>query len=227
MQSMPLFPLHTVLFPRMPLPLHIFEERYKEMIAKCISDERPFGVLLIDEGVEVGGLAIPRNVGTIANIRVIEPLDDSGRMNILAEGSQRFRLVERTVDPDTYLMGVVEILKDDPTNKEELTKSITKITSQFREYFEILVTNTGISMPNYELPTDPEDLSFVVAAVLEGDVEFRQSLLEMTSTASRLAIESERLEAELEIIREIKYSKPQEVITRITSGMRRSLNSNN
>ncbi len=211
----------------MPLPLHIFEERYKEMIALCVHDERPFGVLLIDEGMEVGGMAIPRQVGTLAKIRAIEPLDDAGRMNILVEGSQRFRLIERTESTGTYMTGTVEVMSDDPAEAESLAPSIQRVTGQFREYFDMLVNNTGISVPNYDLPKEPEELSFVIAAILESDVEFRQSLLEMTDTAFRLAIESERLDAELHGIREIKPEQPLERVTRITSQMRRNIHANN
>src|SRR5258708_19268239 len=89
LQSIPLFPLQTVLFPRMPLPLRVFEERYKRMISRCLKEERPFGVVLIKEGTEVGGAAVPEGVGTIARIHAIEPLED-GCYNLFTEGASRF-----------------------------------------------------------------------------------------------------------------------------------------
>src|SRR5438067_10321725 len=78
---LPLFPLNVVLFPRMPLPLRIFEDRYKEMIRRCLDNDQPFGVLLIRDGQEVGPPAIPEEVGTLARIRVVEQLDE-GNLNL-------------------------------------------------------------------------------------------------------------------------------------------------
>src|SRR3954453_11337770 len=89
-EEIPLFPLNTVLFPGMPLPLHIFEPRYREMIGACVRDERPFGVVLIKEGREVGEAAMPFEVGTLAKIVGVERLDD-GRMNVVTVGTDRFR----------------------------------------------------------------------------------------------------------------------------------------
>src|SRR5205814_5524803 len=88
-ELMALFPLNTVLFPGMPLPLHIFEERYKLMIGRCLEEERPFGVVLIQSGPEVGGTAVPHRVGTTAHIAAVRRLDD-GRMNLIAIGQERF-----------------------------------------------------------------------------------------------------------------------------------------
>src|SRR5688572_13111983 len=88
MFELPLFPLNTVLFPGMPLRLHIFEERYKLMIERCYSSGAPFGGTLIRKGGEVGGGADPFLIGCTALITEIEPLND-GRMNIVAVGHER------------------------------------------------------------------------------------------------------------------------------------------
>src|SRR6185503_19425073 len=98
-----LFPLNTVLFPGMRMPLHIFEERYRLMIRECIEQDAPFGVLLIREGEETGGSAVPHGVGTTARITQVEYLDD-GRMNIFTIGQERFRLSELSTDRE-YLTG--------------------------------------------------------------------------------------------------------------------------
>ena len=84
--------MNTVLFPSMVLPLHIFEERYKLMINNCLAQDKPFGVVLIYSGSEVGDSAIPHPVGTVARIANWEWLPD-GRMNILTAGARRFRIV--------------------------------------------------------------------------------------------------------------------------------------
>ena len=91
--ELPIFPLNSVLFPGMMLPLHIFEPRYWEMIERCEREQIPFGVVLIHEGREVGGPAIPHKVGTATRILRIERTDDA-RMNITTVGTQRFRILE-------------------------------------------------------------------------------------------------------------------------------------
>ena len=91
--EIPLFPLNTVLFPGAMLPLHIFEERYKLMVGRCIERGEPFGVVLIRSGLEVGGPAQPHEVGTTVRITRVERLDD-GRMNLITLGVQRFRVRE-------------------------------------------------------------------------------------------------------------------------------------
>src|SRR6266487_1733603 len=109
-EKLALFPLNTVLFPGMPLPLHIFEERYKLMIGRCIEEERPFGVVLIRSGPEVGGPATPHPVGTIAQIAGWKSLDE-GRMNVIAVGQERFRIIE-VVRLEPYLVARVTPLVD-------------------------------------------------------------------------------------------------------------------
>ena len=106
MVELPLFPLNTVLFPTAPLTLHIFEERYKEMVSRCIAEDIPFGVVLIREGQEVGSPALPFEVGTTAQIVSVEKLLQ-GRMNLIAVGRERFRLLD-TSHARPYLVGRVE-----------------------------------------------------------------------------------------------------------------------
>src|SRR6266568_7973754 len=105
--DLPLFPLHTVLCPGVALPLHVFEERYKAMVERCLAGRSPFGVVLIREGREVGpgDLAVAA-VGTVAEIREATRYRD-GRFDLLTLGTQRFRL--ETVDPETepYLVGQI------------------------------------------------------------------------------------------------------------------------
>src|SRR5687768_9701668 len=109
---LPLFPLHTVLFPGHPLPLHIFEPRYRLMIGRCLEQSAPFGVVLIRAGLEVGAPAEPYAVGTRAEIVRHERLDD-GRLNLLCVGRERFR-VRELIPGEPYLLGLVEELADAP-----------------------------------------------------------------------------------------------------------------
>ena len=106
MFELPLFPLNTVLFPGMPINLHIFEPRYKLMIEQCIQNDEPFGVVLIHKGTEASGpLAEPHPIGCTAQITQVERLDD-GRMNILAVGGERFQIRSLNLF-EPYLVGTV------------------------------------------------------------------------------------------------------------------------
>jgi Lon protease-like protein len=196
-ELVPLFPLNLVLYPRMPLTLHVFEERYKRMIARCLREERPFGVALIKEGVEVGGDAVPMSVGTLARIHTVERVEE-GRMNLLAEGSERFRIMSFSSTPDGYLEARIELMQDAPAPAARAEELAGEIERQFREYFDLLVGHAGVDMPEYELPTEPEELSFVIASILDTEPEQRQTLLEMRDTVHRMEIVSALLAAELE-----------------------------
>src|SRR2546427_13232822 len=98
--ELPLFPLNTVLFLGATLPLHIFEERYKEMIGVCLQQKAPFGVLLIRKSREVGAPAEPFDVGTTAHILKVEHLEE-GRMNLICLGAHGFRVL-RSLRDDPY-----------------------------------------------------------------------------------------------------------------------------
>lgn len=184
-ERVPLFPLNTVLFPRMPLPLHIFEDRYKRMVSECVHESRPFGVVLIREGSEVGPGAVPYPVGTLAQLHAVNPLSD-GRIDILTVGTDRFRLLDHVVDAEPYLVGVAEPLRDEPGTLEVLDPLAADATAYFQTYLETLFKHAGVDVPEYDLPDSPEDLSFVIAAVMQIDNARRQELLEMTDTAARL-----------------------------------------
>ena len=109
--ELPLFPLNNVvLFPGMPLPLHIFEERYKAMIGACADRDEPFGVLLIKDGNEVGEPSTPHTIGTTARVSQVQRLEE-GRLNILTRGETRFELLE-TVQTTPHLVGLVRFLED-------------------------------------------------------------------------------------------------------------------
>jgi Lon protease-like protein len=199
-EPLPLFPLNIVLFPRMPLPLHIFEERYKTMINRCLADDRAFGVILIREGSEVGAPAVPQTIGTRARIHAVERLAE-GRMNLFTEGAERFRLLDYASEPEAYLIGITEPLHDAPADPVVLNPLAADIKTLFHNYFQMLVAFAGQEMPDYELPTSPEELSFVIAAVVQSDMACRQAFLEMTDTAARLERQRSMLEQEIERLR--------------------------
>jgi Lon protease-like protein len=173
---LPLFPLEqVVLFPGMPLPLRIFEERYKVMIGMCHVTDQLFGVVLIKEGREVGAPAQPERVGCTARIVQVERLPE-GRMSILAVGEQRFRMsAPARVMPEGYLVGDVQLLPDAPASVAG--DLLDHVASELLKYER--------SQPS-DVPTDPVALSYRVAASLRVHPKESQQLLEIDEIGSRL-----------------------------------------
>jgi Lon protease-like protein len=176
MFELPLFPLNTVLFPGMPLRLHIFEERYKLMISNCIRQSQPFGVVLIKEGVEaLGPLARPHTVGCTARIASMEQLED-GRMNIMAIGRERFRIV--SLDRELpYLVGKVErypLHDGDPVAQEDAAR---RLRPWITNYMDLLSALDDIELNAEQLPDDPVALALVAATLLQVPQKQKQGLL--------------------------------------------------
>jgi uncharacterized protein len=188
-----LFPLHTVLFPGMPLPLHIFEERYKLMIGRCIEEERPFGVVLIQSGPEVGGPAVPHMAGTTAHIASVKRADD-GRMNLIAIGQERFRIVE-IVRHEPYLIARAEPLGDEAPSAEAPVLAV-EVRALLATYLRDLFALLEQPEEELEIPAEPGRLSMVAAAVMQIPMSERQALLEMTDVCVRLLQEKEWLDRE-------------------------------
>ncbi len=186
-RELPLFPLpDVVLFPGRPLPLHIFEFRYRMMMNTILDSDRRFGVLMFDP---VKGDIAP--VGCCAEISQFQRLPDD-RMKMLTLGQQRFRLLN-WVREKPYRVGLVEWIEDDPpetdlrslaTDVEALLKDVVKLSAK--------LTDQKIELPD-DVPDLPRELSFWVASNLYGVASEQQSLLEMQDTKARLERESEIL----------------------------------
>ncbi|MGH7723211.1 MAG: LON peptidase substrate-binding domain-containing protein [Candidatus Dormibacteria bacterium] len=184
---LPLFPLNTVLFPYMPAGLHIFEERYRELIRDCQEQGTSFGVVGIREGLEAGPAALPFAVGTLAQIHELEALDD-GRFNLVVAGASRFRVESLSLDR-SYLVGRVHYLEDTRGDEAVLPELTRRATIAFTAYTRALRTlddEVGDQGAVAELPEDPELLSYLIAASLNVEVSRRQELLEEDSVSSRL-----------------------------------------
>lgn len=203
-RDLPLFPLNIVLFPRMPLPLHIFEPRYQEMITRCLRERIGFGVLLIQDGVEVGGPAAPVTVGTVARIISADELDD-GRMNILTMGVVRFRLL-KTHDAHSYLSGDIETWEDEMGD----TRSLPKLTKSAHRAYIQYVAELSELMDKADRPSqivaplDPQILSYTIASNMQIPNEDKQKLLEIESVEERLSRELDILEAEQSFLQRVK-----------------------
>jgi len=180
-RELPLFPLNSVLFPALPLPLHIFEERYKLMIGTCVVTDKEFGVCLIKEGVEVGGPAEPFEIGTIARIAEVERLPD-GRMNLMTFGTTRFRLLE-IQKREPYLVGRVELLP--PTDEPLDDGLVADVADRLLSYLGTVRQVRRLPARD-DLLADVDRLTFLVAATLNLPPAQRQELLEVDSTLERL-----------------------------------------
>jgi uncharacterized protein len=167
---LPLFPLELVLLPGTPLPLHIFEPRYKEMIRECISAEAPFGVVrAFEEGIA--------KVGCTAEIITVTKEYPDGRMDLICEGRKRFEVIEVNRDR-SFLQAEVLIVPDDPETaaQEERLKAV-------QLHLEILSMAGAVQDLS---AADQNQLSFYLAGSLPLDLDFKQKLLAMRSEAQRI-----------------------------------------
>lgn len=189
---LPIFPLGTVLFPGLVLPLHIFEERYRRLIGDLLeepADEpRRFGVVAIKLGHEIDTVAADELecVGCTAEIQAVTSHDD-GRFDVVTAGGTRFR-VDSLDNSLPYLRADVTPLPDDPGPQDEhLVKHlVAHVTALFRSYCERLgKAGADIALPD-ELPKDPVRLSFLVGAAMILDHGDKQALLEAEHAADRL-----------------------------------------
>ena len=136
--ELPLFPLHTVLCPGVALPLHVFEERYQRLVARCLDGQEPFGVVLIREGREVGGgeLRLAR-IGTTALIREAGRYSD-GRFEIMAVGGHRFHIRSVAQGSEGYLVAEVALLEEQLGDAAEARRLSARLSDRFLEYLELL-----------------------------------------------------------------------------------------
>ncbi|MBN1202733.1 MAG: LON peptidase substrate-binding domain-containing protein [Anaerolineae bacterium] len=187
MINLPLFPLHTVLFPGIPINLHIFEPRYKQMINLCVDTEQPFGVVLIQQGEEaLGPLAEPHSIGCTAQIADVEYLDD-GRINVLAIGMDRFRICSLSYD-QPYLVGQVELLPLAAENAHSLAQAGQRLRPWVERYLSILSQIADdADVDTSHLPNDPAALAYLAAAVVQIPTPQKQTLLATGQATSLLS----------------------------------------
>ena len=177
MSELGLFPLGIVLLPTEQIPLHIFEDRYQELIGECLAEEREFGLVYADED----GL---RQIGTRAAVTdVLEKFDD-GRLNIVAEGRERFRLLELT-QGRSFQTALVEEIADEPDEADP------EDTERAIGLFHQLVELTGAEVEEPRL--EAAQLSFELAGRFEFAPELKQRLLQLTSERERMKLLAELL----------------------------------
>jgi ATP-dependent Lon protease len=189
-QELPLFPLpEVVLFPGRPLPLHIFEPRYRMMMNTVLDTDRRFGILLWDPQTRQ-----PARIGSCAEITQIERLPDD-RMNIVTLGQQRFRVLEYTRQKP-YRVGLVQWLEDKPPDGDlgGVAKEAKKLLADVVRLSSKLM-DKPIQLPN--LPDNPLELSYWIGGSFYGASEEQQALLELQDTGKRLQREIEILQTTL------------------------------
>lgn len=218
--TLPLFPLGTVLYPGMVLPLHVFEERYRQMVADLLDKPEParqIGVIAIRKGGEVGaGNARElHGIGCVARLREVTRHDD-GRFDLATVGTRRFRLI-RTDDTLPYYQGEIEPLPErvlagqEHANQADASAraawAVHAVQEAFRDYLNALAERAGAVVHVADIPDDPVLLSYVVAAGMIIDLPERQALLAAPDAISRLKTERALLTRERAMLR-LTTSRP-------------------
>ncbi|HYV23545.1 MAG TPA: LON peptidase substrate-binding domain-containing protein [Candidatus Bathyarchaeia archaeon] len=204
-EILPLFPLGSVLFPGALMPLHIFEPRYRLLVRRCVDRQRPFGVVLIRHGPEVGPSAEPYDVGTEAKI-VGESLLPDGRSYIVTRGERRFAVETLMPDAEPYLVGRVRYL--DEMDGDGASDRASVALDALGAYLLAVVAVTDDSRGERALADDlrgapPRDLAYRIAGSLAVDAPQQQALLELETTSARLEEETRILNRETELLRDL------------------------
>ena len=204
-ETLPLFPLGTVLYPGLVLPLHIFEDRYRQLIRDLLEGQEPrrFGVIAIREGREtgIGGVSALHEVGCTATVREIAEADD-GQYDIVTVGTDRFRLHDLD-DSQPYLVGEVEMLDEPAGDEAAAALSASAVQRAFRAYLNVLADRGAATISVPDLPDEPIMLSYLVAASMIIEMGDRQELLAQPDAVHRLSAERVLLARETAIMREL------------------------
>jgi Lon protease-like protein len=178
---LPLFPLSVVLFPGTPLPLHIFEPRYHQMLADCLASDRRFGItpMAAQQGAPEAG-----TVGCTAEVRVNQELPD-GRSNIVVLGGDRFVVADLLDEPVPYHVAMVQTFDDDPGTLPDEGRA-ARLREEFTRYAVLVRELSDADPEKPDLPDEALPLSFHVAAGIEVEAPIKQRLLAERSTARRV-----------------------------------------
>jgi Lon protease-like protein len=178
---LPLFPLELVLLPGVPLPLHVFEPRYKEMIAECLNEKKPFGVVRASSN----GVA---EIGCTAEIVEVTKRYDDGRMDILTRGVERFEVLQ-VHEERLFLEAEFTVIEDEPgAPSSQLVKQAVRLHAEIAK-----LAGADVNGPE----EGAEHLSFLLAGSLPLDLDFKQNLLTTLSEPKRLQAVISYLEAVL------------------------------
>lgn len=216
-QTLPLFPLGTVLVPGLVLPLHVFEERYRDLVRDLVdaAEPRRFGVVAIRQGREValhgGGAPELHPVGCMAELRQVQRYDD-GRYLIVTTGTQRFRIATVDDASHAYLSAEVETLVDAVGADAGVLAPV--VQTAFRGYLSAVAAAQGEEIDAEGLPGDPDVLSWLVCATLLVDVEDKQTLLAADDAADRLRLELSLIRRETALLGRVASSPARDLLGR-------------
>ena len=185
LNELPVFPLPIVLFPGVPLPLHIFEPRYRQMLGDVRANNNLFGLSYFDASTSDKEIPPAGNVGCVAEVTETQALPD-GRSNILTVGVIRYR-IEEYVERDPYLVARVSFFEDEDEDQELLRESSHEVAETFTRIARAvrIINDERANLPDIS-DTEPQRLSFLVAAAMEVDTDVKQEMLELRSTSERL-----------------------------------------
>ncbi|HEX8186655.1 MAG TPA: LON peptidase substrate-binding domain-containing protein, partial [Blastocatellia bacterium] len=185
--ELPIFPLATVLFPGAILPLHIFEDRYKQMMRYAIENGGMFGLSYrSDAAIDRHTIPEIASIGCVAKINAVVPLED-GKMNIISTGLIRYRVLG-FIQSQPFLLARVEPFSDDLEPGDDLNQIFDDISGMCKKFLQAAqeLDESG-TLPSQDLPEDPEAFSLIISSALPIDNDSKQNLLEMTSTRLRLS----------------------------------------
>jgi Lon protease-like protein len=205
-ETLPLFPLGTVLYPGLLLPLHIFEKRYLQLVRDLQDGPEPrtFGVIAIRKGRETGvdGVSALHEIGCTATLREARERAD-GRFDLVTVGTQRFRLVE-LVDSRPYLRAEVELLAEDTGEEPAAMLAAQAVQRGFLAYLAALAARGVAQVSVPDLPDEPVLLSYLVAASMIIDLPDKQILLAEPDALHRLTAERGLLSREITMLRSLR-----------------------
>jgi len=195
LRELPLFPLPVVLFPGVPLPLHIFEPRYRQMLLDIRLGKDVFGLVYFDSSASENETPPVGHIGCVAEVTETQTLPD-GRSNILTLGVIRFRIESYVERGDPYLVAQVSYFEDYEEDQDFLSGPSKEVAETFTRIAQAVrtINDERATLPDIS-DTEPQRLSFLVAAAIEIDAEVKQELLELRSTSERL----ERLRSMLNV----------------------------
>lgn len=185
-KDLPIFPLAVVLFPGVPLPLHIFEPRYRQMLSDIADNDSLFGVSYFDATTSTTEVPPVGHIGCVAELSETQTLPD-GRSNILTVGVIRYRIDEYVERGDPYLVARVSFFEDKEEDDGLLRESSHEVAETFTRIARAVrtINDERASLPDIS-DTEPQRLSFLIAAAMEVDTDLKQELLELRSTSDRL-----------------------------------------
>ena len=202
---LPLFPLGTVLYPGLLMPLHIFEDRYRQLVGDLLAGPEPrqFGVIAIRKGRETGvdGVSALYEIGCVATLRQVTEHDD-GRFDVMTVGTRRFRLRELD-ESRAYLQGHVDLIDEESGDEAAAAGAVQSVQVAFRAYLDALAAQGAVRVSVPDLPDEPVLLSYLVASSVIVDLSDRQLLLAEPDALLRLTAERILLAKETGILRSL------------------------